>query len=72
MKSHEPKSADDSNAHDRLILRLPAVTPESAPIDHPSPSSASAIAHALALLRSVPESVWEQRRRDMNPNRFVL
>jgi len=72
MKEPEQKSTVTSANTDWLDLHLPAVTSENAPVDHPSPSSRLAYAHSKELLRSLPDHVWEDRRRFMNPERFVL
>ena len=72
MKKPKPKSSVTSKNSDWLELNLPEVTSENAPVDHPEPSSLLAFSHARALLRSLPDDFWEDRRQLMNSERFVL
>lgn len=68
----EPKSSEDSNVPDWTGVAFPVVTPANAPVPQPEPTPDQVQAHARALLRSVPDRVWDERRRGMNPHRFVL
>ena len=67
----EKKSGDESIKSDRFDLDLP--DPHRAPpLDQPEPTWQQIEAHRRELLRSTPQSVWADRRRMMNAERFTL
>ena len=72
MRMTNSSNRSQKNSDSWLDLDLPTVTEESAPIEHEPPSSILAFRHSLELLRSLPDSVWEERRAAMNPQRFVF
>ena len=70
MPTKRLEQESGANSTDWLDLDLPVVTGDSAPVDHPLPSSVLAFRHSWELLRGIPEATWKRRREEMNPTRF--
>ena len=73
MNSPEKNSPEGSNCGDVYDLNLPEITPESAPVEHSRPDSASAYLHASLLLGPMSDEERVARIKDkasMEP--FVL
>ena len=63
-------TSNPNSKNDWLILDLPTVLPEQAPVGHPAPTPQAAFQHSLELSQSVQPKTWEERRQLMNPIRF--
>ncbi|MEO0446243.1 MAG: hypothetical protein AAF191_09230 [Verrucomicrobiota bacterium] len=56
---------------DLLTLDLPEISPLNAPLTHEVPSLHLAHQHSLILATATSSDLWEKRRNQMNPQRFV-
>jgi len=72
MPRQESKNDCLKNFAAKGDLGLPEIRPEDEPLPSGVPTWEAQMAHARLLLLSTPPEVWEERRAQMNSERFVL